>query len=155
MTKNQFDVAEDDRSIGGVSPNPTGLQRKPPRGRTMPSFPRSPWECRPGRSAAHCGSDDAERRGPHSHGDRGNDRLSASARSLGLPALTLTEDCAPPEGGRSPGVRSRREPTWESGKLAGETEFHRVFCGIGPGDRIEYAMGPPGGVAAGLSAFIR
>jgi len=43
----------------------------------FPSFPRSAWECRPGRSASPAGGpsgpDDAERRRRRSHAERGNE----------------------------------------------------------------------------------
>src|SRR4051794_19121825 len=44
--------------------------------RTSPSFPRSAWECPLGRSAAPLPprkTSDAERRGRHSHAERGNE----------------------------------------------------------------------------------
>ncbi len=54
------------------------------------SFPRSAWECRLGRSASarwaklRSWSDDAERRGEHSHAERGNEGSVAAARPYRL-----------------------------------------------------------------------
>ena len=48
-------------------------------GNCVSSFPRSAWECLPGRSASrpfpgrNAGQDDAERRRRHSHAERGNE----------------------------------------------------------------------------------
>jgi hypothetical protein len=60
------------RPRGHVGSFPT-LEQLSRAWHTASSFPRSPWECRPGRSAAS--PDDAERRRRHPHGDRGNESI--------------------------------------------------------------------------------
>src|SRR4051794_37530331 len=92
------------RTVPGGSDDPVGIDRVIPRllaEADRLSFPRSPWECRPGRSAAPCDSDDAERRRRHSHAgawDRG-ERLSSgrfapkSGRVRRGVSLFPQEDC--------------------------------------------------------------
>src|SRR5271165_4862902 len=68
---------------------------------TGDSFPRSAWECRPGRSAAPSAEpDDAERRRRHSHAERGNESLpripAVEADSRPGFLATVSEDLSDP-----------------------------------------------------------
>ena len=61
-------------------PTPPACRRSTPSNPRACSFPRSAWECRPGRSASRfyalCNGD-AERHGMHYHAERGNDQWRA------------------------------------------------------------------------------
>ena len=75
-----------------------------PRPLSPLSFPRSAWECSPGRSAARDG--DAERRGRHSHAERGNDSKPGNdGQGEALAACQAVSE------------RAARTLQWVSGKL--------------------------------------
>ncbi|WP_236301399.1 hypothetical protein, partial [Pseudomonas lactis] len=61
------------------------------------SFPRSAWECRPGRSASRfyalCNGD-AERHGMHYHAERGNDQCDLWRAIKAIPVAEREQDPA-------------------------------------------------------------
>jgi hypothetical protein len=105
--------------------------------RAEPSFPRSAWECRPGRSAS-LSPGAAERRRPHSHAERGNEvngRVPRGTRRHGCHGSSFPRsawECRP---GRSASLTPRRRGaaktafprgTWERGDSLVTAEMRGV-----------------------------